>query len=65
MTNPYFDKGAWYWYDETGDVYGPYDLEEEAKTMLTLYCKSELEGILLTENEIATVNTIRTKYHGK
>lgn len=30
---------GWYWYDETGDIYGPFKTEYEAQFELDRYCK--------------------------
>jgi hypothetical protein len=40
--NPYFRKNSWYFYDETGDEYGPYPTQQDALSELMKYCH-ELE----------------------
>lgn len=36
--NPYEENGKWWFYDETGDVHGPYRSEARANRNLTAYC---------------------------
>lgn len=31
--------GKWYWYDETGDIEGPYDTKEKAQERLDKYIR--------------------------
>lgn len=47
--NPYYGeyKGqvGWWWFDETEDLYGPYETEDKAKTDLQKYIKEMLGHI--------------------
>ena len=37
-------RGAWFFYDETGDACGPYTSEHEARIASLEYCHLELDG---------------------
>lgn len=44
LIDDYSIVGKWYFLDETGDSYGPYDTSDEAVDGLQLYCDTVLEG---------------------
>ena len=41
-TNPYQVDEFWYWYDETSNIYGPYETEQAAAAELHRYAKEVL-----------------------
>ncbi|MBD3405054.1 MAG: hypothetical protein GF411_02825 [Candidatus Lokiarchaeota archaeon] len=46
--NPFEKNGGWYWYDEAGDYYGPYDTKREASVEMhdyAVYLDSLLENM--------------------
>jgi hypothetical protein len=42
--NPYFREGKWWFFDETEDVYGPFETEQDAKESLDHYINFYLKG---------------------
>lgn len=38
VENPYHEQDGWYWWDETGDAYGPYNTRDHACRDLRDYC---------------------------
>ncbi len=44
-SNPFRLEDGWYWYDEAGDIDGPFPTEEIAAACCADYCKHVLEGV--------------------